>query len=250
MRYDDPDLQERLAGEYVVGALQGPARRRFEALMRTRPALRARVDAWEDRLTPLAEETAARKPPARVLRNLKQRINPHAPSERAAFWDSLAFWRPFGAAAAVLVVMVGGYAGFILSQPDPLPQTAGVESTDVLPSYVAVLEDEAERPVLVVTAYKGPWRLAVKPLRPLERRESQVLQIWTVERGNGTVRPLLQLASDDPVGQPLDKAAWEAVKTSETLIITVESSGAIPAAPSGPALFSGPCIDLWDDDEA
>ena len=119
MRYDNPELQEALAGEYVVGALQGPARRRFEALMRTRPALRRRVEAWEDRLTPLAEETPPREPPVRVLRALRQRINPQNESRRSNFWHSLAFWRPFGATAAVLVVLVGGYAGFILSQPGP-----------------------------------------------------------------------------------------------------------------------------------
>lgn len=249
MRYDNAELQERLAGAYVVGSLQGPARRRFEALMRTRPALRARVEAWEDRLTPLADETPSRQPPARVLRTLKRRINPHAEAARPSFWDSLAFWRPFGAAAAVLVVLVGGYAGFILSQPGPLPQVAESQTQQVLPSYIAVLEDGAKQPVLVVTAYKGPWRLSVKPLRPLERSESQVFQIWTVERGNGTIRPLVQLASDEPLGQPLGQEAWDAVKSSETLIITVESSGATPAAPSGPVLFSGPCIDLWEPNE-
>lgn len=246
MRYDNAELQERLAGEYVVGSLQGPARRRFEALMRTRPDLRARVEAWEDRLTPLAEQTPPRQPPARVLRSLKQRISPQRQETRASFWDSLAFWRPFGTAAAVLVVLVGGYAGFILSQPEPLTQVAEGQTQDVLPSYIAVLEDNAEEAVVVVTAYKGPWRLSVKPLRKLDRAEGEVLQIWTVERGNGTIRPLLQLASEDTVGQPLGEDAWNAVKTSESLIVTVESGGASPTAPSGPVLFSGPCINLWE----
>ena len=246
MRYDNAELQERLAGAYAVGSLHGPARRRFEALMRTRPDLRARVEAWEDRLAPLAEQTPSRQPPARVLRNLKQRINPRQEEARPSFWDSLAFWRPFGAAAAVLVVLVGGYAGFILSQPQPLTQVAEGQPQDVLPSYIAVLEDNAEEAVVVVTAYKGPWRLSVRPLRQLERGEGEVLQVWTVERGNGTIRPLLQLAGNEPMGQPLGEDAWNAVKTSESLIVTLESSGTSPTAPSGPVLFSGPCINLWE----
>jgi anti-sigma-K factor RskA len=55
MRYDDPDLQDQLAAQYALGALTGPARRRLETLMRTRPALQERVSAWEDRLAPLAD---------------------------------------------------------------------------------------------------------------------------------------------------------------------------------------------------
>ena len=39
IRYDDPKLQEVLASAYVAGALQGPARRRFETLMPVQPLL-------------------------------------------------------------------------------------------------------------------------------------------------------------------------------------------------------------------
>ena len=101
MRYDDPQLQEALASAYIAGALQGPARRRFETLMRTRPALRRRVDAWEDRLTPLADGTPEVPPPARVWHAVRQRIAPDsARSAQTGFWNNLAFWRGFGAVAA------------------------------------------------------------------------------------------------------------------------------------------------------
>ncbi|NIA70098.1 hypothetical protein HBA54_15945 [Pelagibius litoralis] len=247
MRYDDPQVQEALAGDYAVGALQGPARRRLEALMRTRPDLRRRVEAWEDRLTPLAEQTPARTPRARVFRALEKRINPLSETGQSSFWENLAFWRPFGAVAAVLVVLLGGYAGFIGYQSGQQPvQIAETAPQQVLPSYVAVLEDGSEQPALVVTAYTGPWRLAVKPLRPLDGEEAKVFQVWTVERGNGTIRPLLQLAGDEQTGQPLDKGGWDAVKSSESLIVTLEAIGSAAAAPSSPVLFSGLCINLWE----
>lgn len=250
MRYDDPRVQEALASDYVVGGLQGPARRRFETLMRSRPDLRRRVEAWEDRLTPLAEQTPARTPPPRVLQAIKQRIDPQtaaaADTAGAGFWNSLAFWRPFSAVAAVMAVLVGGYAGFILSQPGSAPQIASVTPTEVLPSYVAVLEDEAENPTLVVTAYKGPWRLSVRTLGNLDQSENQAYQIWTVERDSGTIRPLLQLTGGETLGRPLDEAGWNAVKTSESLIVTLENTDQAATLPSGPVLFSGPCINLWE----
>jgi len=247
MRYDDPQLQEALASAYVAGALQGPARRRFEALMRSRPDLRRRVEAWEDRLTPLSDATPAVRPPARVWHAIQQRVAPERTSapQAAGFWNSLAFWRPFGAVAAVLALLVTAYSGYQATQPTPEPQVAEAPAPQqVLPSYVAVLEDEANQPVMVVTAFKGPWRVTVEPLRDLSPYAGKAFQVWAVERDSGTVRPLLQVSSGEVLRLPLGEAGWDAIKTSESLAVTLEEAGTPPAAPTGPVLFSGPCLNL------
>lgn len=246
MRYDVPQLQEALAGAYVAGSLQGPARRRFEALMRTRPALRRRVEAWEDRLTPLADGTPEVAPPARVWRALQRRIAPaaEASARGAGLWNSLAFWRPFGAVAACLVLLIAAYTGYQATRPGPGPQLAEVTPQQVAPSYVAVLEDEARQPVLVVTAFRGPWRLTVEPLRDLTPYEGKVFQVWAVERGSGATRALLQVSGGEVLRQPLGEEGWNAITTSESLAVTLEDAGPAPAAPSGPVLFSGLCLNL------
>jgi anti-sigma-K factor RskA len=247
MRYDDPQLQELLASAYVAGAMQGPARRRFEALLRTRPALRRRVEAWEDRLTPLVDATPEVAPPARVWRALQRRIAPASatvPARAASFWNTLAFWRPFGAVAACLAVLVTGFAVYQTLRPSAGPQVAEVAPPQTNPSYVAVLEDESNQPVLVVTAFKGPWRLVVEPLRDLAPYQGKVFQVWAVERGTGTSRPLLQVSSGEVLRQPLGEAGWDAIKTSESLAVTLEDAGSVPASPGGPVLFSGLCLNL------
>ncbi|MGD1877409.1 MAG: anti-sigma factor domain-containing protein [Kiloniellaceae bacterium] len=249
MRYDEPELQEALACSYVAGALQGLARRRFEALMHTRPALRQRVEAWENRLTPLADGTPEVQPPARVWRAIQGRIAPQAAAAQSVgWWHSLAFWRPFGALAAVLALVVTGYTGYVVTRPAAPPQVAEVSPQQVAPSYVAVLEDEADQPALVVTAFKGPWRLIVEPLRDLASYESpeggKVFQIWAVERDTGTTRPLLQVTGGAVLRLPLDESGWVAIKTSESLVVTLEDAGSTPAAPSSPAIFSGLCLNL------
>jgi anti-sigma-K factor RskA len=246
MRYDEPQVQEALASAYVAGALQGPARRRFEALMRTRPDLRRRVEAWEDRLTPLADGTPAVTPPGRVWRALQRRIAPdaEAPARAAGLWHSLAFWRPFGAVAACLALLVTAYAGYQTTRPASTPQVAEVAPQQIAPSYVAVLEDDARQPVLVVTAFRGPWRLTVEPLRDLTPYEGKVFQVWAIERGSGTVRPLLQVTGSEVLREPLGEVGWNAIATSESLAVTLEDAGAPPAAPSGPVLFSGLCLNL------
>ncbi|MEQ8356403.1 MAG: anti-sigma factor [Kiloniellaceae bacterium] len=245
MRYDNPQLQEALAGAYVAGSLHGPARRRFEALMRTRPDLRRRVEAWEDRLTPLSDTIPAVPPPAQVWHAVRQRIAPgKSASTQGGVWGSLAFWRPFGALAACLAVIAAVYAGYTTFQPAQKPQVAGVASQQITPSYVAVLTDKSDSPALVVTAFKGPWRLTVEPLREMSPYAGKVFQVWAVERGTGTTRPLIQVAGNTVLQQRLGDVGWDAIKTSESLIVTVEDAGEAPAAPSGEAIFSGLCLNL------
>ena len=243
MRYDRPEVQDALASAYVAGALPGRARRRFEALMHTRPALRRRVDAWEDRLTPLADGIPDVAPPQRVWRAVQQRIAPERAAPRAGLWHSLAFWRPFGAVAAALALLVTAYAGYTTFGP-PGQQQVAQGTTQVAPAYLAVLEDEGDQPVLVVTAYKGPWRVAVEPLRELTPYEGKVFQVWAIERDSGATRPLLQLAGSKVQSEPLSEDGWKAITTSESLAVTLEDAGSMPAAPTGPVLFRGLCLNL------
>jgi anti-sigma-K factor RskA len=246
MRYDDPQLQEALASAYVSGSLHGAARRRFETLMRARPDLRRRVEAWEDRLTPLSDATPAVQPPARVWRAIQQRIAPGraAAPERRGFWDSLAFWRPFGAVTAVLTLVLAAYVGIETFEPWEEEQVAQTAPQQVAPSYVAVLEDDSSQPVMVVTAFKGPWRVVVEPLQELSPYAGKAFQVWAVERDSGTVRPLLQVSSNEVLRLPLGQDGWDAIKTSESLTVTLEDAGTAPAAPSGPVLYSGLCLNL------
>lgn len=246
MRYDRPELQEALASAYVAGALQGRARRRFEAIMHTRPVLRRRVEAWEDRLTPLSDGTPEVAPPPRVWRAVQRRIAPAATAAAArpsGVWGSLAFWRPFGAVAACLALLLGGYAGYVALEGRTAEQVAQTPQ-QIAPSYVAVLQDDAQQPALVVTAFKGPWRVTVEPLRDLTPYQGKVFQVWAVERGSGATRPLLQVTSGAVLQQPLGEEGWDAIKTSESLAVTVEDAGPAPAAPTGPVLFQGPCLNL------
>ena len=53
MRYrNKPELQQRLAAEYVLGTLRGRARARFQEWLRRDAALRRVVEAWEARHFP------------------------------------------------------------------------------------------------------------------------------------------------------------------------------------------------------
>ena len=63
MNYADPELHDRLAAEYALGTLRGPARRRFERLLSDDAYLRDLAEDWELRLNLLAESAPAVAPP-------------------------------------------------------------------------------------------------------------------------------------------------------------------------------------------
>jgi anti-sigma-K factor RskA len=123
MNHADPELHDRLAAEYALGTLRGPARRRFERLLSGDAYLRDLAEDWQLRINLLAESAPAVEPPARVWEGIAARIGPASAPMRAnllhRLWDSLGFWRAaslLAAAAAALAVYVG------LRPPDLGPQ--------------------------------------------------------------------------------------------------------------------------------
>lgn len=63
MRYDNAELLRQLAAEYVIGTLQGGARRRFEKLLETDEEARAQRDFWEQRLAEFGQVLSPVAPP-------------------------------------------------------------------------------------------------------------------------------------------------------------------------------------------
>jgi anti-sigma-K factor RskA len=110
MDYARPDLADRLAAEYVLGTLRGPARRRFQALMGAHPALHSAVQRWEAQLAPLSESVVPVLPPAHVWKGVETRLFGTVPAAKPLpWWNALGLWRALSAlatAAAVALVFV------------------------------------------------------------------------------------------------------------------------------------------------
>ena len=232
MRYDDPELQDRLAAEYALGMLNALTRRRMEALMAGRPLLAARVAAWQDRLSPLADATHPTVPPAHVLTALHRRLfhdHPVAPA-LSSWWDRIAVWRWLAGTGLALAAALAVYVAVATL---PLDRPAGA----AVPRYVAVLNDPADAPGIVVTAFDAPWRLTVEPLDGLAVPPGSAVQIWAVERGTGVARPLARIEDRAPVTLAMSEEMWALVKTAESLL-------AGPPGEPGAAVLSGPCIEL------
>ncbi len=170
----DDDI-DALAGEYVLGTLDGVERASVAARRQREPALDRAIREWEVRLAPLVQATPEVIPPPDMLRRIEQAIDGKASVggdgggsvvELAALRRSVATWRRVAAAAssiAAALMLVIGLRETVWREP---PQTyVGVfQRDDVLPSFYLTI-DLAKR------------ELTIRPVdaKPLPGR---VYQLW------------------------------------------------------------------------
>jgi anti-sigma-K factor RskA len=226
---DNAVLRDKLAAEYVLGTLQGGARRRFEGWLHNDAALRRLTDDWRGRLTPMGEFAPAVTPPRRVWRAIEQRLHlAGAPGWPLGldFWRSESgFWRPVGLAAIAATVVLG-------------VTLAQWRSHQPAIDYVATLADDKAQAALLVTADRRHGALEVRLADGVALAADRVLQLWAVPK-QGAPRSLgllprtgaLRLAL--PAGALGDDVAL--------LAVSVEPLGGSPTPdkPSGPIIYKG-----------
>jgi anti-sigma-K factor RskA len=169
MNYRDPQLQSRLAAEYVSGAMRGSARRRFEGLMAADATLRRTVRTWEEDIYPLAWSLAPQTPPRRGWRAIRARLHGVAPAFSWG-WNGIYTWRLFsGALAAILI------AGVVI-YPMQVDRAAHAQ-------LLAVLQNPQSQAMLVVQA-EDNGVLRVRTLQSLASvAGDRALELWAIPPG-------------------------------------------------------------------
>ncbi|GIL39828.1 anti-sigma factor [Roseiterribacter gracilis] len=206
---------ERLAGEYVLGTLRGPARRRFARLLDEDPHVRAEVDAWNRRLAPLERAATPVPPPTRVLARLNATLDGDSkPVKQAPPWRALA------AGLAFLCFVLAGVLA-LRDRPDA-------------PVAIAVLHPSAGAAGWVVQA-DGHGALRVEALAPGDAGDGRVYELWLRRAGSDGVRSL-GLVSATP-GEIVRLQADDAVVGAELLITREPAGGAPNGKPTGAPIF-------------
>jgi anti-sigma-K factor RskA len=138
VRHQNPQMQERLAREYVLGTMSAAVRRRFQRLLSADSGLQRQVQHWEQHLQPLADQLPARA----VWRALAQRLghSPQGVAQKAGrgWLGSLRLWRGLTAIAGTAAFAL---AWLLVQTPEARP-----------PSYLAVLEGGESATSIVATA--------------------------------------------------------------------------------------------------
>lgn len=230
MDYARPDLADALAAQYVAGTLRGPARRRFEALLPSHPALQAAVRQWQLRLMPLTGVLPPQAPPARVWQAIERRLWPAAAvAPQPSWWARLALWRGLSALASVAVVTLA----VLLASPPP-----------ALAPVVVVLAStgaDAGTAGIIVASFSGDGRaLVTRPLQPVNLQADRVFELWSVPP-EGSPRSLGLISSSGVTVLQRHKLPAAVLRGgTAALAVSIEPPGGSPTgAPTGPVVFAG-----------
>ncbi len=246
MDYSRPELANRLAADYVLGTLRGPARRRMEALLPSHPALRAAVAHWEDQLALMAPQTTGIEPSAQVWPKIQQRLFGDARTGAAGaaqgqavgqghggaqpplrWWQSLLLWRTWsGVATAGALVMA-----LLLGQTRPAQ-----------PPLIVVLQANPQAGVAFnasfVASLSGDGQsLVLKPLANVPVSATQALELWAVPT-QGAPRSLGLVRADAAGTSTVLRR--DLLRDTAAFAVSVEpAGGSTTGAPSGPIVSLG-----------
>lgn len=228
MDYGRPALADRLAAEYVLGTLRGPARRRFEALLPAHPALGAAVRDWQARLDPMASAVAAVTPPPAVWAGV-ERVLFGAAAAPLPWWRRVGSWQGLtGAATAAALAL----AVLLAQPPAPSPPPIVV----VLSSAGGDAGTGAAASASFVASVAADGRsLVLKPIGPMRVGADRALELWAVP-GAGAPRSL-GLVSPDAATTVLRARLLDG---TAAFAVSVEPPGGSPTgAPTGPIVSLG-----------
>lgn len=230
LRYERPELRDRLAAEYVLGTLRGAARRRFERLLARDAAIQDAVAVWRRRIDPLGGMLPAQAPPASVWRGIERRIAPaRVRGPWRDLWDNLAFWRGLGLAASALALT--------LTLLPLLPLLPGPD----MPEKVAVVMDETSKASWVITGTSG-HRMLVRALEPPPMPEGKVCVLWLVW-DDGKQMPLGMLPEKGEMKMPMPPMDREPYRAQ--VFVSVEAMQDMPMEkPAGPMVYKGPWLSI------
>jgi anti-sigma-K factor RskA len=241
MKYERPELLDRLAAEYVLGTMSARTRRRFQAIQHASPQAQQAVAAWERRLSPLAQSVPPVQPSAAAWAAIERRTGGAAqPVASTAGW--LAWFKPaLGVAFGVVATL-----GLVRLYPDAIvPVDEIVQSRGTLPaSYVGLLTDAANQPVVLASSTRHGKTMSIKMLRKVEVPAGKVLQLWALPK-EGAAFPLGVVPAEG-------KGSFQMADTSEKLLsgvprlgVSFEDAPARAGATPAPFVLTGNCVKLW-----
>lgn len=229
MDYARDKRADALAAQFVTGTLRGGARRRFQALLPSHPALQRAVAEWEARLMPLTAAVQPVEPPQAVWAAVEHRLW-GAPARPQRWWQRVAAWQATTAAALALALAIGVQR--LVPPPANAPIVVVLQATGAAPgtpaSFIASLSADGRA-------------MVTRPVQPVSlSRPDAVLELWAVPAA-GRPRSLGLVSATGVTVIERQRLEASGLRSDNAgLAVSVEPPGGSPTgAPTGPVIYSG-----------
>ncbi len=277
-RYDQAEVIEHLASQYLLGLLPPRVHRRVEHLLCDNQALAQRIEFWQNRLitldihTPLlpaAKDNWQKISQQLALEGVKvvdkaevsdqilpvqqqaQKNLSNDESQALAVWHkitkvsnqlfSMLISRRsgFSPVLSILFILLLSYVGYQSFVSSP--------NKDPL-SYVAVLTDQSQQAHLVASTYGESRTLIVNMIGGPDLTTEQSFELWVLSKTDGEARSLGIIPRNQSlIEQQLSIAQWRLIKDSHSLMVTIEEfGGSAIGEPSEQIVSRGLCVRLTE----
>lgn len=222
MRLDGHALLDALCGEYLVGTLRGPARRRFERALREEPRVAARLRHWQD-MAPRYSMKAQARPPRRVWSRLEKELG--LADYRIPWHRRRDFWASVAALAASVVLVIA----FVIQIEEPARGLVEIAQLSAKDQPVRV---SAQRSTDGAT-------LALRATRAMVAGTNQSYELWLIPAEGGDPISLGVLGALD-ARLVIAESQRQRLRAGATLAVSVEPTGGSPTGkPTGPVILTG-----------
>lgn len=237
--YQHADTVDQLAGAYVLGTLQGGARRRFESAMQSQPVLAAAVNGWNLRMSPLLTTLPAMAPAPAVWQSIAQRagIAGPAPASSGGWWRK--FLAPIPLSALAMGLVLGTVVPLVWQM-----QVAQHRQSQLPESYVGVLANAQGQPGLIVSSLRHGTVVEIKQITAVALPPGQHLHLWRIDKA-GAMTSLGTIPGGKWVRLALSEPAEKIFFSAVELAVSIEPDGDVLPKPSSAFVYRGLCGKLW-----
>lgn len=214
---------DALCGEYLLGTLQGAARRRFERALREEPLAARRLRYWQGLFAPRYASAIETKPAPAVWKRLERSLE--LERYRQPWFRRPGFWRAWAIAATAALVAVVGLQ--LVPRPEVVVPIAQLSGKDPAAGQVTAHLSKDGRTMVLHSA------------RPVIAGPAQSYELWLLTP-EGTALSLAVLGSLDARFE-VPEGHRRRVRQGGQLAVTVEPAGGSPTGrATGPVILVGP----------
>ena len=227
MKYTHPELLDRLAADYTVGVLRGPARVRYERLCASEPAAMSALRGWEDRLLPLASELPSVTPSPACWSRIEQRLDEISGRRSSGSRIQSRRWLALAAGLAAVALLVGRLTIWAPTVWQPL----------------AALVPANAAPLWQVERDENTSRLNLRAVGTITLAVSKSYELWVLPVGAGNPVSLGLLPRSGTLVRRLSPAQRDLLLSGAQVAVSIEPVGGSPTGvPTGPVVIVAPIV--------